>query len=177
MWPFSREPKGRNPDGTGFSDEDRELSKQIRKDRAEIAKQKAQLDLANLRLEHELKKVALEADIAEARARLEDLQGGDDEEPQESGSMIDMAMMTLLTKAIGGQPANVAPAAPQEPSRPSGESLTDEQLESLWEQVPKPFRKIAASWSDSEVQSFIKSRMPGLDQDTLDRALRLVRST
>jgi len=165
MWPFSRKREA----SYTFSEEDRSLSKQIRMDRAEIAKKKAELDLANARLEHEKRKAELEADIAEARQRLADITDDDEDDGDDSD---DLDLNGLLASLFAGQ---AQAAHPPPPATPQGTNLTDEQLREIAAKIPATYRTMAKTMSDETLAQLIRARMPGLSEETVSRAVSICR--
>lgn len=160
-----------------FDKEDRELSLQVRRQKAELAQQRAQLDLELMRLRAEREKADLEAQIADARARLDDMYSDDEPEVDNGGSAADAMLMMLMSKMFQSPPAAAPPASqPTPPSAPpSGDSISDEELQEMWEQVPSGYKKLARKMSDEQVAGYIRKQLPNIDTDSMTRALRVVR--
>jgi len=159
--------------GFPFDDRDREASMAMRQSRAELTRLKNELEKQRLMLEHEKEKLRLEVDIEEQRQHLEDLTGSEDEEPAEqSGSVADGMLMMLAQKIL--TPAAAQPPTTQQPTSTTT-SMSDEQLREILETVPSKYLKLARSMSDDSLRGIIVSRLPGIDADTCNRAIRMVK--
>lgn len=101
-------------------------------------------------------------------------------ESQDSGLDMNQALMMLLAKAFMPQQGAVPvpPASPTTPPQaaPATVTFTDEQLRTVWNELPRAARKMAQNLDDDTVKNFIQAKLPGIDDDSLSRALRIVRS-
>jgi len=169
-----------------FGDTDRELSAEIRKQKAEYNKARQELDLKLLTLENKKKQIELEADIAEASQRLKEISGYDDEEEEEPEtnndftsiiSAIPMLMQTFnnQNQTPNSNTVSVVTTPPQPIKQELGVSLSDEELQNMYKQIPKTAKAIAKTMSDETLKNYLKGQIPNLDEDTINRAIALVR--
>jgi len=162
--------------GFPFSDEDRAFSLQTRKENADIERRKRQLDLEERKLEHEKRKAELEADILEARNRISELNGTDEEEGSD-GSDTDAMLMLLLTKVLGGNaPLSASASSAPNPPVATKISMTDEQIEEILASMPKRYVKLSRDLSDETLRAMILGKMPNVDDDTIQRAITRARN-
>jgi len=165
--------KKREP-GHSFNQEDRELSAEIRKGKAEIMKQKQQLELELMRLKVQKEKEELLLQIAQTKDAMSEFM--EEEEPlNPDSSMQDTLMLTLLGKFLGNNstPPQTLPQPQEAPIQKI--HLSDEQLKEIYEKVPRSARKIAKSFSEEQLQTYIRSYIPTIDQESLERAVIIVK--
>lgn len=152
-----------------FTDEDRELAQQQRQDRAELA-----------RLNREIARMDLQYQLEERKARLEELQSelyGEEDEGE--GSSWESMLMPLIAQYLtkGQVNTGMATSEIQSPQNTvEAISLTDEQLLNLKSQIPKQYLSIAKTLDDTTLKSYIRQKIGVLDEDTLNRALQLIRA-
>jgi hypothetical protein len=150
-----------------FTDEERGLS-------AEKRKLKNQLDMELMRLGAERDKITMQRDIEQARQDLENLQS-DGIEEEGSSSMEDTLLATLLGKVLQGNKGNTDTVIPVQPVQVEQVSLPNEQLAEIWKKLPNHVKAMAKRMDDTQLASTIKGQIPNIDQDTLQRAIILVR--
>lgn len=167
-WPFSQ--KKRYEGIHRFNDDERELSLELRRQKAEFSKKKNELDLELQRLEFEKRKAQLDADILEAKERVAEFYD-DDAEPTDDKT--DALLTVLLSKIL--TPAPVA-ASPSPPTSTMQSSLSDEQLREIIAQVPKQYLKAAKKMPEDTLKGIISARLPGLDTETMNRAVGMIKS-
>lgn len=151
-----------------FSDDDRALAQQQRQDRAELA-----------RLEREIRRMDMQYQLEERKARLNDLKSelyGDDEEEGEGNSWENMLMPILAQYLSKGQGIPVQATSESPQGSTEAIHLTDEQLINLKSQIPKQYLSIAKTLDDTTLISYIRQKIGVLDEDTLNRALQLIRA-
>jgi hypothetical protein len=172
VWNPFRKKEDRLPSYT-FLEEDRGLSLEIRRSKSEIAKQKQQLELEVMKLEAERTKLQLQAEIEEARQRIQDMT--EDSETSHGSNPADVMMMALLSKVMGGNAAPVAPSglppSPINNHEAPRENYSDEQIQQLWNNVPKEIKKIARGMSEEQIGDFVSKQMPQVDSDTRTRII------
>jgi len=157
LWPFKSKRHV-------LTDADRDLSLERRR----LAMNRDLLDLELYKARHDLEMAQIQNDLQQLRS-----EGGDGED-----SMLNQALTLLMSRAFGDQtPAGSIPQTPPQVLPTAGVSFSDEQLRDTWQQLPKIARKVAMSWSDEQLSQFIQGKMPGVDQDTINRAIAVVRSS
>lgn len=156
-----------------FTDDDRMLS-------AEKRKLKQRLDLEILKLETTRDKLSLQAEIEQATQELQELRGDYDDEEPSGSSVEDTLITTLLTKVLSGQQqttsSQVSPTLTTSSVAPLGVEMSNEQLETIWGSLPKKQQKIAKDMDDEQLKQLIKGQIPNVNDDTLVRAIGIVRS-
>lgn len=156
-----------------FNDKDRELSKEIRRQRAEINALKMQHELERERVHHELEMTRLQQ-------QLEDMQPEEEIPEEGGGNTTDMMMMAILSKmmnntpGVSTQPTSSLRDSPVAPLTP-GVSLSDEQINEYWENMPKFQKILAKKATDEQIGNIIRNKIPGIDQDSIDRCIRTVK--
>jgi len=158
-----------------FNKDDRELSLQLRQQQIEFKKQKQELDLELQRLKAEREKILLESQIDEMKEKL----GYFDNEEQEPENMTDSLIQAAILKFIGNTPQSVQPlnvAVSESHSKTiNKQHLTDEQINSYIEALPRHYFKIARKMSDEQLKVLISNQMPLLDEDSINRSVLLVK--
>jgi len=146
-----------------FTDEEREISADIRRQKAEISKMK--LERENL-----IHKMEMERKMLELKAEITELKGidGDDEQPQD-----DFRSLIQMLAMMGGNQQQPQQFQQQQPQKIS---LTDEQLKKIWEDLPAAAKSFSKRSSDETIKSLILSNMPNIDDDSMQRAISLVRA-
>jgi len=146
-----------------FTDEEREISADIRRQKAEISRMKLERENLVHKMEMDKKMLELKTEIAELKGIDED-----DEQPQDDfGSLIQMLNM------MGGNQQQPQQFQQQQPQKIS---LTDEQLKKIWEDLPAAAKSFSKKSSDETIKTMIVSNMPHIDEDSIHRALALVRA-
>jgi hypothetical protein len=164
---FSRFFKNRRP---SFSDEDRELSAQIRQQKAELSRLKNERDAELHKLRTEKEKLELQAEIADIR---DELYGDDDEQTPDS-IVLGLLSQFLLKQQEHGYQAQKSQGAAVAVS-PNTSILTDKELRDIWENLPIKTKAVARNVSDDTLRSYIKTQIPGIDEQTLEKAILIVR--
>lgn len=135
---------------------------ELREHNRQLNMLKKNLDMEIMVKEAELRKAEIEADLAEMY--------GDDEDGDDVEGMFGNFLKTAMAK-------NVAPQqAPQQMAANQEISLTDEQLKQYWEQMNPIYKTVAKGMSDENIKEFIKQKEPRLNQDTLNRAVAIVKA-
>jgi len=146
-----------------FDDTDRTLSADIRAMKGEHKKLLIEKD--KLKAQMELEKPREE--IAEIRGDY------DEDEDVEVEDMMnpDMLMMSMLTKLMSGQAQSVPRSDLTPTSTHQGQSITDEQIRTYLSQMPRIVIKKIKKLKDEDLKPLIKSHLPDIDEDSLDRAI------
>lgn len=142
-----------------FTDEDRELARQTRILRMQQLQSqiRAETELNELRVKRE--KAALQQDIAE-------LTGDEDDE-----SEIVELMKPIINRAF----PNPSMAPTVVGTTQMSVSYSDDNLRDLKKRIPKVFLKQIRKMTDDELKGRIKNELPNIDDDSMHRALTIVR--
>lgn len=168
--------------------EDRDLGGAVNAERLKLRKER-------LQVEHEIEMLRLEEQKLRIETRLDQLYGVAEEDPTDPDTIFKNLIMTAIQRGqitpngsapmIAGQRyigmpfSDQGSAAAQETiiSSPSiKQNLSDVQLQEIWDRIPvtqKPLIKMA---SDDMIRSWIMKNYPQVDDDTVDRAIKLARS-
>jgi len=163
---------GRHPNHK-WEDDDRELSLELRKSKAELKKQKQELELEIMRLDSEKKKIQLQAEIENAKMQLEDLQGYDEGEPEESHPE-DAILNLFMAKILSGNTAPVVPTQISE-QHPQQVVYSEQEIQGLIDQIPSSYLKIAKKMDDATLRKMIISRLPNTSEESIQLAITLLR--
>ena len=154
-----------------FDIEDREISLELRKKKAEIKKLQLERQAELDRLEYERKLYELKAD-------LEDLRGTFEEDETDNGNNNpDLMLMGLLAKILNkNSPQSSVEQPPQTQQASNLIKLSDEQINGYLDSLPKHALKIGKSWSDEQIKTFIKANIPNIDEESINRTITLLRN-
>ena len=167
--------KGRN-----FSEEDREKATAIRQMNAKlkaVEKEKALLEKQN---ELDELKEELEYEKQKRRERFIDVLDSDDEEETDLNKMLLSLLAPHIPKLLNS--SIVSPLNPSETNNPvisnntTMQNLDDEELLNLKKDIPKKYLKLAKSMSESNIQMFLKNQFPLWNDDTLSRAVAMLKT-
>jgi len=149
-----------------FTDEDRQQSVLIRKQKQENKLEELRLQQENIRLQIELKNTELRARIADY---LPDT--GED-------GLAEGMFMPIITKALEGftkkalpNPSATSLDTPNSKVDSSREPLTDDQLRELKKTLPKAIQKYARTCDDETLKKMILSHIPDASEQEIERAL------
>lgn len=170
MWPFKKK-ENSSPNGGHTLDEvDRANSIESRKINLEL--KKAERDLKLLEIERE--KALVQADI-------DDLVGDDGDDPMMSAvlGMLAPKLSPQLQNLIPGvQKSDASITSPNEEQSPTpGINMTDEQLIKIYNRLPPHIKKQAKKLPDDEVRSLIQGSLGALNEDSLNRAVAIVKNS
>lgn len=169
---FWKAKKPRDPrQNHDFTPEDTELAVEIRRSNAEMRKKKQELEMSLLELRNQKEKIELQADIAEAKAILAEV-----EEGSESSSTEDKLLVELF-QLIKGSPLPMGSQDPAAPEVTAGSSpkYSDQDLRDYISRLPANYRKMAREMPQDQLIELIKSLQPGMDQETIDRGIRILK--
>lgn len=170
-----------------FSDDDRELSALRRAEKAAHRKEMEYLKEKLQRKIELLEKRRLEEQIADLDDQLYDRDDeGDNDSPAAGvvGDDPDALMMGLLMQVLNGQRAAPQAAPTGQPPSPveidTKINVPDEKLKEMISRIPSPFMKKLKKMDDAELIETGKAYVPDfftkVDEDTISRAIRLIRS-
>jgi hypothetical protein len=150
-----------------FTDEDRNLSKEVREHRASLRKERL-----------EIEKIKLEMEKLEYQARLQELreelfpQEEEEEAPQSPEMAILMSLMQgFISKSnIPPQPQNITPATKDKIV------LTDDEIKAQISQIPSKYLKMAKVMPKEQIKSYILNINPDLSDETIDKAIAYVKN-
>lgn len=152
-----------------FTPEDRDVAKERRALNIQLDNMRKRHEMEVARVEHEIEMRRLQADLEDLTEELEP-----EDEPDERVSPETAMVMKLIDKAFSSKGAG-APAT-QAPPQVSGVTIPDERLRDIWASVPANVKAMSKVSTDEQVKEFMRSQLPGIDEDTQNRALAIVRS-
>ena len=183
---FSWFKKEKEHKGHVLDDEDRATAKELRDRKKEIEMLKLDRDDSLNKLRYEKQKLDLEREIEELRGLYDDDE--DEITPQADDdtttALMKMFAPMLINKFSQQQPtqppaySSPSPVAqPQSISTPSSKvSLSDEELLKLWAETPSIAKAYAKNMGDDTIITSLKAKLPNVDDDTLQRGLKIIRS-
>lgn len=142
--------------GRKFDDEERELSIDLRRQRAELRKK-----------EFEVEKMMLELDMERIHQELQEVRGPD------NGLNPEVLLMQLLTSRGVLNPLS---NQPQPSTVPTVRSLTDDEIRAMIANFDKKQQKFAAKLPDEVLMQHAARIFPGYDAATYERAIRILKS-
>jgi hypothetical protein len=174
--------KSKKKQGYDFTDSDRDASAELRAKRKEI-------EMLKLERENELHKLKIERQRLELMQEIDELKNiyaeSDEDDGTESSTELELIKMfapmliknNQNTPNINGTAAPLAPNPPQTQTAPSAQHvhLTDEQLNEIWNNTPKMAKMFAKKSNDDVVRTTIKSQINNIDDDSVERALKIIR--
>ena len=155
-----------------IQDEERELGGETTAIKTSLKKARAELEIARIRLEAERDQIRLRAEIEEAKQDLADLMDNGEEEESSGGSMEDTLMAALLARVMGGQQQ---PAPAIAPPAPAPVDLEEAQFREIWDKIPKTQRTVAKKMTDDQIKAYINGSLPGISEESLNKAVAFVR--
>lgn len=134
------------------------------------------------RLKQKLEEREMEAEIAELEAELY----GEEEESEESPMALmqspEALLMSIISQAAlkrqspaAETTSNAFNSNPLSTSSAAGVKITDEEIRQFKSKLPKAALKYLKKSTDEELEAQIKSRLPNIDDDTIDRAIIILR--
>lgn len=158
-----------------FTDAENEAAIELHKSAAEIKRQKQALDLELYKLRMEAEKLDLQRQIESAKQALEDLTGDYEEETSGSADNVLIGLLTAIMSKNNLTSPGLNAAADSHNTQPTPQHLTDAELNNIWDNLPSKAQKYARKMNDSSLSAFIKGQMPALDDDSIKRAVLIVR--
>lgn len=168
LFGFEIKRKGYKPSpksGYTFDDEDQHHATEVKRLKAEQRKLQAEMALERQKLEFEKQKFELES--------LRDELYGDDEEDEQEGSSLDKMLVPILMGAFVKQPAPPVDSTPV--ASVQKVQYTDDEIREILKQVPKHYIKLAQKMDDTTVRKFLYAQQPNVSDDTIERALKILR--
>lgn len=154
-----------------LDDVDREISLQTRQIRAEIKREIEQQRL----IQQQLRTKKFELEIAQQEAELEAYKeefGQGDPDELETQIMQNFLMPKLQQKQQGETQQQVLIQNPDFAKI----SVTDEELKQIMNNIPRSVLKMARKIQDVPLKKLVAGYMPGVNDDTLNRAVLLLKS-
>lgn len=149
-----------------LTEEDRQLSLEIRQTRAEIKKLELEREAELARLEFQAQKLELEQEIAEMKG----------EEP--NGDMNNIFMNGILSPVLQRLTNPQMPGGSNKPpTMPGVVDLTTEQIKGFIEQVPKNYRKQAKNLDHLQLTNIIKGYIPNISDKSLNETISLLKNS
>ena len=135
-----------------------------------------EMQLETIERKELLHKRKLDLEIKELELDIQELEDEEEEEEPEKTSDVDtilgMAKMFMPNPA----PQNLTPIqSPPTQTMQKGAGLTDQDFQNIWDSLEPVHRKLAKTLSDEQLKSFAKTKMPQLDEQTLNKMVDFVR--
>lgn len=143
-----------------FSDEDRETSALLRRQKAEIKIKEMQLEAEIKRREQELRLQELEEQL-----------GDFNDEEEEEGNSPEAMLMQMFAPLIASR---LSPQQPT-PAAPASLEVSREKLLQIYDELPNYVKKIAKKMSDEDIRTFIIGKVPNASKATIDEAIAIIR--
>jgi len=168
-----------------FEEKKEELELEFMKERHEqkldLDRRKKEIDLIVAEKRAELERERLEYQIQEQKSRLQEAMADEydenDEHEQDSPEMrlIAPIVANLLNKNTQSN-LSINNSKEQSTLSPKIEgsglvSYTDEEIEAIYQNADKKYITMARGMPDSVIATFIKQKIPNIDEDTLKRAI------
>ena len=141
-----------------FTDEDRELASEVRKERAALKIKELELD-----------KMALDLEMAQIQAELQQIPGNDGMPDP------DQLLMMLLSGRLNLSPLQNGSSPPEPPEQPAGKELSDDEIRAMIARFSKSQQKIAAKLPEESLRIHAVKMFPGFSQKTYDRAIEILK--
>jgi hypothetical protein len=160
-----------------FSDNERRASAETRQAIATTKALEEQLKQQELRLESQARQLELKARIQEAQNILDENGDNDD---YDSGDDSTSQMIGLLKMVIGKSQSpmqnGVSEPSSSMPSQSSIGHYTNEQIQEHLAQIPKPNMILLQKLDDKRIEQQIRNAFPTADNDSVSRALMLIKA-
>jgi len=173
-----------------------EIKKRNKRLKREFEDSDRELSLAQRRLNGERRKIEREREILEAKKRLMETKAEYDElknelfnndeveETEEENSIDNMFQMMLLKKLFGNENNLSSVSSPQtngintpNVQTESGKIVfTEQQLTEILNEIPKSIRKKLNKLDDATLKQTILSRFPNISNESLLKAIELLRN-
>ena len=169
MWPFNKKKEVETTKDAranyDFNDDDRQHAVLMRNMNREMR-----------RMEMEMRRLEMKRQLEEMKEELY----GDEEEETDSPEMQLLAPIVagMLNKSQKPNPQiqseKISPI--QNPANSEGKAhFSDEEIEQIYQAADKRYTSMAKGMPDSLVATFIKQKVPNIDDDSLQRAIKRVK--
>ena len=161
-----------------FTDAEREEGLVIREKKREITLLKLERENELHKLKMEKQKLELQAEIAELKDSLNDYVDDSDtsSEDRTTSDLIKLFAPMIMAGKMQNPVAAPVPVVSPMPSSPVQQHLNDDTLLSLWEKTPPQYKAMSKTMSDEQLGGVIKQQMPNIDDDSVKRAVEIIRS-
>lgn len=170
FWDFLKK-KAKKPDYE-FTEEDRALAAEKRRQQGESARLQRQIEQTELQLVLEERKAHLE----ELRSQLYDEEEDTDPKDFSVESMIMPLVAQFLTSKMVQNNPNVVTPTTQPMNSNVLIHLSDEELLKLKSTIPKQYVSIAKTMNDDTLLKIMNKYIGECDEDTKERALALIKN-
>ena len=160
-----------------FDELDREISQEYRQKKAELQQLK-------LERENELHKLRIEREKLMLIDEINELKGMYEEEEEEQPNKTEDVILTAILGAIANKKNNQTETNPTEtPSSMNsmqsvgGVSLSNDELQHLWENVPNNYKRIARKMDNASLAAYLKTQLPNANTDSINRAIMIIKET
>ncbi len=117
-------------------------------------------------------------ELREARQELKELREelGEDS-AEDTPDPMAQAFLSIITGALNKAPAvsSFTPLTTHNDATPPP-AFSDLQLIEMWDNTPEKYKMMARVMSDDKIREFINKQMPNADEDTINRALKIIRT-
>jgi len=158
------------------TDEQRESSLESRRLNAELKQLKQELETEKLRQQHELSMMRLEEEKLKLQDKIADYTEYEEENETEGLSMEKILMSIITSKLAGGVLSSPLTPNSLEIDTPASPSFSDEEIQYFINQMPKAQLKQAKKMPDSLLKKTILSQVPNADEETIQRAITLIKA-
>lgn len=182
MWSLFKKKAGHD-----LNDEDRALSQQMRMRNKEMALLKAEQEKEYAEKLHDLRMAKLDYELEKYLPDEEEETQALSENNSPESLMASMAMMALMGNKSPAPPVGQHTTSPLSGARhppattsaqPSDEGvhITDEEIKEYWSRMPALHKKMAKAAPVAVIENKIREHVPGIDQDSLNRAVMFVKN-
>lgn len=151
-----------------LDDEDRKIGVETRQMRSLAKREKEKLELERERLNHEIEMMRMRAELEELQADLY----GDEEDEQPEGTSNEALLASVLMPMLTRQQA---PPPPPAPVMPAKRTYSDAEISALLGAIPKNLRKVVKKLPDEALIARAQQYAPDADENTISRALEMIR--
>lgn len=149
-----------------FTDEDRRVSAEIRKQRQLYQLEQMEMERQNMRLQIELKNAEIRSRIAEFLPEGE----------EEDGLAMEL-FKPIINATLGGMTGNFSPTpnSNSPPKVPSREPLSEDKIKDIYDSLPKAAKKYARNAPEETLKTFALQQIPDLSQEELTKVVKVCR--
>ena len=171
-----------------LTQEDREKGARIRKEASERKQEIKRIEYETDKRMQELKLKRQELEVAKLEAEISEYDLDDQAPMQQITEAVaqddssDKMLMNILTPIImNSMQKTNAPVVNNSMSTPHNSTaalvaFSDEQLKQYWKDVPKYVKAMAKTMSDEQIKNLIKGKLSNIDDDSLNRAVAIIRA-
>jgi len=158
---------------------EQEFLREKHEQKLDLERRKKEIDLITAEKRAELERMRLEYQIKEQQIRIrEDFDEDYDESDEDSAEM--KLLAPLLTNFLNNnqKPAeinSIRTEHTQTQNSSNSGAVSDLELLEIWDKTPEKYKIAARMMTDEQIKEVIKKQLPLADNDTLTRALKIIR--